>query len=161
MISPAEIVRRLQIQLSNRQKFWSVRRYFVRDNEPLNEHLGNLFGDEPIPFVVWLGQLSVLDSRTNIPMLGADPVLSIGAGTVCLLISVLLLAASSQPLSTWVSCVVITLLKTISMVTSMFTLGRGLFLPMIMAVLSTETIIFLQSMEGVMFFARLMRRRGI
>jgi hypothetical protein len=126
-VLPLKIVQYLQARLAERQKFWSVRRYFVRENESLNAHLVNLFGEERVPLLFWLCQNSVLDTRSNTPILGADPVLSIGAGTVCLLISVLLLAASSQPLSTWVTCVVITLFTTVSMTVPMLRLRGGLF----------------------------------
>jgi hypothetical protein len=132
MVPPAEVAQVLKRQLSERQQFWKMRRYFVDDDKRLEDHLANLFADERSPFLLWLSRHSV---QRHSSILGADPVFSICAGTVCLLISVLLLAISSQPLSIWLPCVVITSIMAMSMTCAFFITGRGA-LPL--SALSTE-----------------------
>jgi hypothetical protein len=138
MVPPAEVAQLLKRHLLERQQFWKMRRYFVDDDKPLEDHLANLFADERSPFLLWLSRHSV---HRNSALLGADPVFSICSGTVCLLVSVLLLAISSQPLSIWVPCVVISSIMAMSMTYAFFITGRGALL---LSASSTETNILIE-----------------
>jgi hypothetical protein len=114
----------LHADLTARQKFWNMRRYFVT-NEQMNSHLQLLFKEHRFPSILWYCRYFVLGVDQGDAMLGADPVLSIGAGAACLLISVLLLAASSQPRSTWIASVSLTIVVTLSMTVALFLAGPG------------------------------------
>jgi hypothetical protein len=119
-----DMAQALRADLSARQKFWNMRRYFVND-ESLNRHLQLLFEEQRSPTILWYCRNFVLGVDNGDAMLGGDPVFAIGAGAACLLVSVLVLAVSSQPRTTWVTCASITVIVTLSMTMGLFAAGTG------------------------------------
>jgi hypothetical protein len=122
----ADMERALKADLSARQKFWKMRRYFVDDHDKsLKDHLGLLFGGQLEPALMWYCHHSVLGVEHCDAMLGTDPVTAIGAGTICLLISILLMAVS-QPRPTWVTCASIAGVLVLSMISALFSPNPGM-----------------------------------
>jgi hypothetical protein len=115
---------RLRADLSARQKFWNMRRYFV-DDELLNSHLQLLFKEERSASILWYCRNFVLGVDHGDAMLGGDPVLAIGGGAACLLFSVLAMTVSSQPRPTGIICVSVAVIVTLSMTLALFTAGPG------------------------------------
>ena len=120
----ADMAQALRADLSARQKFWNMRRYFV-DDESLNSHLQLLFKEQRSASIVWYCRNFVLGVDHGDAMLGGDPVLAIGGGAACLLFSVLAMAVSSQPRPTGIICISVTVIATLSMILALFAAGPG------------------------------------
>jgi hypothetical protein len=120
-----EVLRPLQAEVTKRQKFWTIRRYSVdalRDAS-LRKHIQSLFRHQPDKTLdslfKWCSRKPrALEVSNPTCALGLDPVFAIGAGSFCLLVSVLFFAYDTQPLPIFLACVAITSAVVVSMVVS-------------------------------------------
>jgi len=120
----ADMAQALRADLSSRQKFWNMRHYFVDDNS-LNIHLQLLFKEQRSASILLYCRYFVLGVDQGDAMLGRDPVLAIGGGAACLLVSVLAMTVSSQPRPTGIICVSVAVIVTLSMTLALFAAGPG------------------------------------
>jgi hypothetical protein len=114
----SELQKLIETELRIRKKFWLFRRYLP--NGSLGNHLDPLFPNGQFKdlehFVRFAGAVG-LDPYTV--ALGTDPTLAMSAGITCLLLSVILFAASSQPKAVFLVCVTITAITIVTMVCAM------------------------------------------
>jgi hypothetical protein len=104
-----DVLHTLQVEISERRKFWIVRRFHstAPAHPSFNLHVKSLFNAESIFRRILLLPVIQMDVTYG---LGEAPMLAMAAGIGCLLISVICFAAYSQPYSVWVICVAITAL---------------------------------------------------
>jgi hypothetical protein len=117
------VVETLEEIMTERKKFWVFRRHSVDApvSQSFRNHLDQLFlGDEATAVSQLLHWFSKAGVEQSALTLGEDPMYAMGGGVVCLLLSVLILAAYSQPRSVWLACIVVTVLVASSMVCSLW-----------------------------------------
>ena len=109
-----EVSDTLQAENSERKKFWTDRRFseFAWHNEPLHRHLEPLFGPRLFPILSPIQRFIHQPGPTH-SEIGEPPMLAMGAGMMCLLISVICFAAYSQRRPVWVICIVVTFLASL------------------------------------------------
>jgi hypothetical protein len=104
--------------LSERKAFWTIRRHSLGSPN----HLSRLFPDarhDP-PLSLFLRATvrafpAIAHEGQYTTSLGIDPMLAMGAGIPCLIVSIICFAYYSQPGHIWQSCVAITILAAIGM----------------------------------------------
>lgn len=124
------IVGTLELAISERKKFWMIRRHSVAApaGEAFRKHLECLFHEDQsttLPLLVRLFSAAGVEQSTA--SLGTDPMLAMGAGIACLLISVICFVAYSQPRKVALACVSITVIVASSMMCGLFIHYDGMF----------------------------------
>jgi hypothetical protein len=124
------VVGTLELAISGRKKFWMIRRHSVAApvGEAFRKHIEGLFHEDQsttLPRLVRLFSTAGVEQSTA--SLGTDPMIAMGAGIVCLLISVVCFAAYSQRRSVSLACVSITVIVSSSMLCGLFIHYDGMF----------------------------------
>lgn len=117
------IFEHLSKEISERRKFWVFRRYALDApvSQSFRNHLQPLFpNDESTAIPQLLHLISKAGVEQSTSTLGQDPLYAMAGGVLCLLMSVLIFAAYSQPRSVWLASSVITAVVGLSMVCSLW-----------------------------------------
>jgi len=127
----------LEAELSARKKFWVVRPplFDASIDKSLHDHLWPLFHHNQSTVQSYLLRLfSAAGAVPHTATLGMDPLLAMGGGIVCLLVSVMCFAAYTQHKVVWVACIAITTIMASSMICGMWIHHEGMSFTIYVAV---------------------------
>jgi hypothetical protein len=118
----------LETEISARKKFWVSRRHLCNPDvhKALYAHLEPLFRHDKPTILPLLFRLFSILGEPHAATLGTDPMIAMGGGIGCLLMSVFCFAAYSQHRSVLYACVAITVIMTSTMMSGLLIHHEGM-----------------------------------